>query len=415
VRLISKNGDPAVGFEAIGGLIEFQMDIGYSIQSFVSLSDTGDVAWTAGVDERSAFGLWVSLEKSTILISPLDENLHSGHFSQLSSGRGGEVAFVEKRLIDTLYLWKDSTLTTVVREGVEFGDESFLPSGVNKMVMKDDGTIVFGASSRDEIFMGHRQSLWEWNGDRFRSVAFPETDIVPGQFDSRVLSFTPSLGAGLITYSSCAQTPEDQSNRCVSVSLIDNGLGSQVIAYEGMPFPGGPEGATVTYENFKGALFRKPVTNENGIILAYIGQKLADGTVIPGVYQYTSSGYAPIVKEGDEVFLDSEIGSTATVFNIYNNRRADVAMRSLNNRDELILAVDTLEKPTALAVLSLGNVAGGPLKLTRIGERLELGWDGEGLLERAATLEGPWLLAANQSLSQVFQVNEETVFYRARP
>jgi len=139
-----------------------------------------------------------------------------------------------------------------------------------------------------EIIRAHRQSLWEWNGDRFRSVAFPETDIVPGQLVSRGVSFTPSLGAGLITYSSFAQTHDDQSNR--RVSLIDDGLTSQVIASEGMPFPGGPDGATITYKNVKGALFREPVTNKNGIILAYMGQKLADGTVIPGVCQVTSSG-----------------------------------------------------------------------------------------------------------------------------
>jgi hypothetical protein len=90
-------------------------------------------------------------------------------------------------------------------------------------------------------------------------------------------------------------------------------------------------------------------------------------------------------------------------------------MRSINNRNELVLAVNTMENPKALAVLSLGDVADGPLKLTWVGDSLEFAWDGEGLLERAATLDGPWSPAVNQDLSQVIEVDGETQFYRIQP
>ncbi len=415
IRMVAKDGDPAIGFEMINGKLEFKTEFNLSTSARISLSDTGELAWSSAVQgtNTEVWGVWFTNTDTTRIISPVSAEHEKGHFPALTIGTDGAVAFIEKGAVDSLYFWKDATLTTVAREDNKIEDSNSHWRLFSQPVLQDNGTLVFGAQTRGETKSRNDSAIWHWKDGQLKEVAISQTILVPDQLISRAISLHSVVSAsGLVTYSACGEAPVRPRPTCQTVILVDDETGARIVAYEGMPFPGAPEGSTITFKNVRGLSDHSLVSNERRTKIMHLGQKSSEGEVGHGVYSIKEMGYSPILEAGEILNLGDETGAKTSGFHIYADNSPTTPFRSINNNNELLLTISSEELPNALAIVKVDNPS--PISIKNTAEGIILTWNGDGILEAAIQLQGPWSQTPNQDLSQQISTSQSIQFFRIR-
>ena len=415
LRLVARDGQAAPGFEEQNGRLEFQATIQRNDQTRISLSDTGALAWTASVTSGQArfdMGVWRTQNESTVLISSPVAGVTPRSFSGPSLGSDGSVAFYQVDSVSKLYHWKDSELTEIGRVRKELGDTGTEWMRLGSPTHMSDNAIIFPARTTPRGETKAIRTIWRWKDGTFQEIASSGMTLVPDQLVADSINAEPIRGAGLLTYSACGKHPVDPSRFCQNVLLTNDGTNSRVIAYEGMPFPNEPEGIEIVLNGIPGLIDKRTVVNESDSIVIHLGKKSPEGEIRQAIYRVTESGYEPVIKEGDLVdFGPAGIG-TSTRFHLFANTSSLEPFRSLNANDQLLLSVSTEEFRDALVVVNIAPPS--PLSVTASEGTIKLEWNGEGILESASQLAGPWVEAENQALSQELKTNNPTHFFRAR-
>lgn len=422
LRLIAKDGDPAVGIEEANSQIKFEFHPAFGLSSHTrrAIGPNGEIAWTAAivgphVAPPLTHGVWQSKGGSIQLLSKESGVPISGHLTNLSITPLGEIIFINAnpfadQIASRFYRWDGTALIRTLSNGQMIGEEGLTITDFGRLYGSRDGRIQLSISTRRDDEDPARQSLWTWKQGILQPIHISPTVVVPDLLESVSPSLISDPASGFVAYRTCSKNPESLRASCTRVLHLHSESQSRIIAYPGMAFPGGPEGATILFDGVKGLLERAVIANENGLIISHLGMQHPDGTTTQAIYQIGEDAYLPLISQGDSISIEPEKTSTTTLFTVHANSSTDAGLRSLNDRNELLLDVHTSESPKALVVLRIKDRP--DLTIDRKEDGIEIHWTGDGVLEESPDILGPWTPVTNQAPLQTISTTRPSRFYR---
>ncbi len=416
LRLVAKDGDPAVGFESNGGQIEFEPNVDLSHHTRYSLNDTGQLAWTAGIAESSQQGVWLTSDETTTWLSQEEGETISGIIEHLTIANNGSVVFsnrnpTETPAPETLYLRDRTSLRPIIARGDTLNTPRTTISAITDVLFTNDGSLNLTLKLRTLGSPGRPTSIWRWEAGEFHPIHVPGREVVLDLYVSLNANLVSGLSNQVIPFTTCSAHPDSRSPRCDTVlHLIENGR-DRTVAYREMPF--GPDGATVEFDHVPGLRNPAIITNDHGVAITHLGIRQPDGTLTQGIYRVDGGTYVQIIEAGNDLQIGPETTTSTRYFSLFTRPRSDAPLRALNERNELLLSVHSRDLPKALVVLSLDPPR--PFTIERHDTGLQLIWNGDGTLEAASDLSGPWTPLPNQARLQDLPSDKLLQFFRINP
>ncbi len=413
LQMVAKDGDPAVGFETLNGTIEFKTEFNLSTRARVELSNTNLFAWSAAVktSDFERFGIWATDSAGTHLISPISNDFQTGHFPDLAMSPNGTVAFTQKGAADTLFVHSILELKRIAQENQTVADTTDRWRVFSRLTFLNDGSLTFGAQTRAEGSSRNDVAIWRWLNGNFTRIAVSGTTLIPDELRSRSVSLHPiSSRSGVVTYQACGESFTRPRPQCEPVILMNDGTQDLIIAYEGMPFPGGDPGDKITLSGVKNLTDITVISNDLGTRVMHLGKKSSDGNLNQGIYRIEDTGYSPIIEAGDMIELTEESKANVTGVHIDASRTTTNPLPALNNNNQLLLTLNTEEFANVLAVVEIQTPS--IITVQKKAQEILLQWDGNGILESAPNVAGPWSRSPSQELLQQFSPEQTHHFFR---